>query len=314
VRGDYEAWRGRCVSLRGLAIGNRLFADRRALLEASEVFGENIRHSIPLHNGRHMRPGRKPAWTEITGTVGSCADANAAIAADQAQSPPGTLVMIGGFCHTSLETYVAPTTIRIVSHAPIPRLTEAEVPEAERLLVDAPRNEPNRDRLVGAARALAVAMRDGDEATYTRLTNPDIQYGLGELAGKKPEPWLRRDLREAHTAFVTLAPLRQRLAAMPAPDARQERVFVEPGDLKAWKTDHYEIASYITCWCRTANCHGRWPVILRDADNNPSRPYLCARSSDYLVGHGKTVEQAQIVEQSEGFAEPAWPAPAAPTG
>jgi len=55
-------------------------------------------------------------------------------------------------------------------------------------------------------------------------------------------------------------------------------------------------------------------VIVRDADNGPGRPYLCARSNDYVVGHGKTVAQARIVEQPEGFAESAWPAPAAPPG
>jgi len=313
VRGDYRAWRGRCVTLRGLAIGNRLFADRHALLEASEIFGETIRHSIVLYDGRNIRPGRKPALAEVTGTIGSCAEANADIAALQAQSP-GEIIMLGGYCHTSMETFVAPTAIRIVSRAPVPRLTEAEVPETARLLVDAPRDAPNRARLVEAARALAVAMREGDEAAYGRLTNPDIQDGLSELAGRKREPWLRRDLREAHAAFVAQAALRRRLAALPAPEAWQERVLVDRADLTAWRTDHDEIASYVTCWCRTADCRGRWPVIVRDADNGPGRPYLCARSNDYVVGHGKTVAQARIVEQPEGFAEPAWPAPAAPPG
>jgi hypothetical protein len=75
-----------------------------------------------------------------------------------------------------------------------------------------------------------------------------------------------------------------------------------------------EISHYLVCWCRTADCEGRWPVLSRDADNNPARPYLCAETNDYVIFRGPNTIQARITEQSEGFAEPAWPRQPPPTG
>ena len=63
----------------------------------------------------------------------------------------------------------------------------------------------------------------------------------------------------------------------------------------------------IVCWCKSADCTGKWPVFSADADALPDRPYLCVM-----------LEQAQIYEREGwttmatfrgaqyGFAEPDW--------
>lgn len=48
VRAQYSAWSGRCVSLRGIAVGTRLFADRMATLEPKNASGREVRRSIVL--------------------------------------------------------------------------------------------------------------------------------------------------------------------------------------------------------------------------------------------------------------------------
>jgi len=120
VRAEYSAWSGRCVSLRGIAVGARLFADRMATLEPKSAFGEEVRRSIVLYkSGRHLQD-RKVRMVEVTGTIGSCADQNAAVGVMQAENP-NDIIMVSGYCHTSLETYIQPVSIRILSRAPMQR-------------------------------------------------------------------------------------------------------------------------------------------------------------------------------------------------
>lgn len=314
IRSDYPAWRGRCVRLRGIQHGRRLYVDRRALIEPFPGYGEQVRRSIFLYGLGRRRDTSRPKRVEVIGTLGSCGDQNAALAAMQADRPD-EILMLSGYCHTSLEDYIEPVARRVLSSAPIPRLIEAEVPAGDRALVDAPADTPDLAVHRDAARALVAAVVAGDEAAYRRLRRPEVQDEVDKLGGKPAPAWLRAELREGHAQFIASAALRKDLAAVRRL-ATPERVMLDRDELEASReAGNGPPGIFTICWCRTADCAGRWPVAASDADNGPARPYVCARTNDYMRGPSAgTALQVVMDVAPNGFAEPAWPAVEPPSG
>lgn len=297
VRRHYDDWAGRCVRIEGLAFDGRLWSDRRALLEPSSMWGEETHRSIPIDGQRNSR---EPRRVEITGRIGSCATANASARAEAARS--GEIVMILGRCHTSLEPYIAPAAIRVTSRAPVARLVEAEVPAGERALVPAPATLARRDRHAAAARAMAAALANGDATAFRRYAQPEVQAGLDESAGRARPEWVDRRMRESDRDFRRLTSVRRAFARAGPLKNRQAILLVDRENLGA---DADDGAAFTACWCRTADCAGRWPVTAFDADNHPSRPYLCVATSDWLLGPEQaTVVQVEIPAERAGLAEP----------
>jgi hypothetical protein len=111
VRADPAAWEGRCVTMTGIVRGRRLYRDRAALAESEQgTWQEDDRRSILLYRGRTLS-ARRPIAMEVTGKLDSCLREHEAVAA-LARSEPDSFVMVGGFCHTSLEPYLSPTAFR----------------------------------------------------------------------------------------------------------------------------------------------------------------------------------------------------------
>lgn len=307
IQADYPAWSGRCVSLQGVDAGEKLFADRKFLLEEPGLYSENALHSIVLYAMRKSASGHPPRWVEVTGVVGSCADHYAAVAAMQAEYPD-EIIMVSGYCHTSMATYVKPVAISRLSSRRVVRLTEAEVPVERRALVVVPPGFPGAADHAAAARALAAAMATGDRAAYLRLTRPDVQHELDRQEAEVPD-WVGRKRREASAEFVRKAELRRDFAVAYPFDEGQERLFAFRRDMLAVDAElEQSLPTMISCWCRTRDCTGRWPVAAFDADNDPARPYLCVETHDYSLGpwDGRTI-QADVPFRRKGFAEPAWP-------
>ncbi len=298
---DYHRWTGRCVRLSGILAGRYLLDDRKAVLEPGSANSGEAKHTILLfaETRRDMAPLPKgrPMTIEVIGKVGSCADAHAAVA--QMSRDSGDIVMVGGYCHTSMETYVTPDVVRVLSRAPIPRLTEAEVPRERRKLVEARPTSSGRDTHVAAARAFVASIEAHDEAAYRRLRHPEVEDEVAELDGKQPPDWLDENIRDAHRDFTRQAVPR---FALPA-GSRQERVFVErDGPDDSGDDPPY---GFIVCWCTGPNCTGRWPVVPADADNDPVRPYFCATSGETILGprRGSAIE-VEAARRTDGFAEP----------
>jgi hypothetical protein len=304
VQADYPAWAGKCVRLRGMAVGNHLFVDRFALLERTELYGEGARRSIVIYPERRSPNRTKAARIEVVGRIGSCAAANDAVAAMSANEPD-SIIMVSGYCHTSLETYLRPSATRTLSSAEIPRLVEAEVPASDRPLVDLPSGLAGRDAHLAAARALARALALRDERAWRRISQPNLQADLDQLDGDMPVR-LRERMGEAHAEFRRQLRLHKAFAAiMPLSPAR-ERVLTDRNELVGMKPTE-AVERLIACWCKAADCAGRWPVIAFDADNDPRRPYLCITTGDYLLGPRKpTVIQAEANVKKSGFGEPRW--------
>jgi hypothetical protein len=298
---DYHRWTGRCVRLSGILAGRYLLDDRKAVLEPGSANSGEAKHTILLfaETRRDMAPLPKgrPMTIEVIGKVGSCADAHAAI--EQMSRETDDIIMVGGYCHTSSETYVTPDIIRVLSRAPIARLTEAEIPAERRKLVEARPTSSGRDAHVAAARALVAAIAAHDEAAYRHLRHPEVDDEVAEFDGKQPPDRVRENIREAHRDFTRQAVPRFAMSA----GARQERVFVErdgPGD-----NDRDPPYRFIVCWCTGLNCAGRWPVVPADADNDPIRPYFCATSGNYILGPRRgTAIEVEADRGADGFAEP----------
>lgn len=310
INADYESWRGRCVSLSGIVFDNHLFADRLATLESGVGYREDLQGSLFLYGQERVSIPRRSARIRITGIVGSCKDAHAAVAAMQAEEPQ-SIIMVSGYCHTSLENFLQPVALRRLSLAPVPRLTEAEVPADRRPLVEASAGLPRYADHVAAAQALAAAMAAGDVRAYMALTDAEIG-SYGDSNEKDAPAWLRRHVREAKARFGDQRALRRRFAALAPFATRQGKVFVER-DLSQDAQQRVAILSgfadsgFITCWCEEENCDGRWPVAVFDADNAPERPYLCVRTGDYKLykmGGGDIAIQAEAPMPANGFAEP----------
>ncbi|MEO7689540.1 MAG: hypothetical protein ABIS51_09650 [Sphingomonas sp.] len=304
IQADYAAWEGRCVRVRGIAVNIELFADRQAMLEDIGGFGKSRRRSIIIL-ARHPQPThRRPILVEVTGAVGSCATDNAIVAA-MAAAEPDSFIMVGGYCHTSLATYIRPISIRDLHGGNPVRLVEGEVPLDRRQLVEAPAGLPGRVEITVAARSLVAAIAARDEETFRRLSSPDVQRELDRSNSEMPD-WLRRDLAESHRDFVKITGSNSPFASVSTLAGRQERVLIERSELADALEDSGGKPELTICWCKTADCSGRWPVIAFDADNLPRRPYLCVHTSEYELGTPDgMVIQARVDLMPDGFAEPA---------
>ncbi|MDF7775163.1 hypothetical protein P1X14_07885 [Sphingomonas sp. AOB5] len=297
IQADYPAWRGKCVRVTGIAVGAQLYTDRKALLEPMDMFGENLRRSLFLYTGKPGLPWRNPARVEAVGRVGSCRDEHDAIGAIQAQSPDD-IVMVGGYCHTSLQTYIRMPELRILSTAPILRLTEAEVPPGERQLVEAEPDLAGYAEQVVAARKVIDALATGDREAFQFLDWPET----GEEGGVP-----KREARaESGPRFERLSASRALYARLRDAGQDRMRVFIERSWLDSVREHPGERAPLLSCWCKTESCEGRWPVARMDADNVTERSYLCVATNDYVVFRGPLRIQARIETVPGGFAEPVW--------
>ena len=296
VQAGLDVWIGRCVRLRGIAAGGRLYADRLALAEAIRPDHGPPLGSIVIYPTAGARPGGKAAWVDLIGRIGSCA-AHHDLAEQGRAEQPDSIIMVGGYCHTSVETYVRPERITRLPGDGVPRLTEAELPKARRTLVQAPAGQARAGAHLAAVRALIAAILAGDEPAFRRLVSPETQAELDQHANRPLPDWLRDDVGAAHRQFAAARQNRSAFAAI-----GEIRLFVAREALADAAKGN--AADYFACGCRTADCSGRWPVTPLDADRDPARPYLCLRSQDYLLGKVRNVVQIDLDSPALGFEEP----------
>lgn len=296
IQTDYAAWRGACVRVRGIAWKATLLADREALLEPRSSYGETLKRSLHLYR---MRRGaaKRPVHVEVIGSVGSCRDQHEAIESMRAEDPDA-IIMLSGYCHTSLETYVHPVSIRVVSRAPVPRLREAEVLPARRGLVTAPTDLPRYAEQVEAARAMIAAVAQGDLKRFVELDSVEI--------AAKGEDGVAERNAESRARFAAFSRSRAMFAAWHRGGDAGLRVLVERSELERRAESPANVPALLACWCKTGDCDGRWPVLRQDADNAPERPQICVMTNEYTVFGGTPVIQAELETTRGGFAEPSW--------
>jgi hypothetical protein len=60
----------------------------------------------------------------------------------------------------------------------------------------------------------------------------------------------------------------------------------------------------VVCWCRTKDCSKKWPIALRDTDNQPSRPYACVRQREFEQGRDNMIARYDASKNFDGLPEP----------
>lgn len=299
IAADWQSWIGKCVTIEGIEWGFSLLTDREALIEEGGLYGENAKLSMALYpDGTPTQ--KSPRWVRVTGEVGSCALANAEASAEM-DANPGTIIMVSGYCHTSLQTYLSRTAIKLLDRPTPLRLTEADVPPDLRIIVPAPADLPGLAQHRAAAAAQFQAIERGDRKAFASWSDPELRFSPAPQADE--EEWLTKRRVEASRSFSDVRkafPFTRRTAP-------QSRSFVWSAELADWLDTQDKPETYYTCWCRTADCTGKWPVVPGDIDNLPARPYYCIETGNYVVPDHGTVIQAKVPMRSGGFAEPVWP-------
>jgi hypothetical protein len=314
IRAD-EQWQTRCVRVRGIQVGWRLYDSRLAMLESRSAWGsEEARHSLPLLRRAGMGVVRRDraAEVEVIGIVQSCALANDSAAEEQREHPE-TIIMVAGYCHTSLEPYLLVRSVRVASPRPVYRLLETEVPIGQRRLVPVSGSDRQVENLRAVAQTLFRAVLDGNERAAVPLIAPDLQSRQALTAGPHAD-WVRERTAEARALFRRASARNSAFRSALPPDQRQEIVlgaalYGEAPESEAERAAGADLSHLTICWCRLRDCGGRWPVLDSDADNHPSRPYACVRTNDFVLGlDDRTVLQAKPEVRWSGLVEPAPPA------
>jgi hypothetical protein len=296
-------WQTRCVRLTGILADGKLYADRAALAE--RVRYESVRRvearpdgAITLYPNARRPRDANPMRVEIVGRIGNCAAVQDFVAT-QKPLPDGRRWILDGLCRISRAPYVRVSITNALEES-VARLREDEVPADRRLLVDASADAPGRDRHLDAARALAAALQNGDETAFRTLKRGISQaVFISPRESATEEQELRGDFQALGTPASPFAGVR---LATP-------RMFVDRQklDLAAAYGDPTPKPEFVTCWCRGPDCTGKWPVIGRDADNDPARPYACIRSFDQPWSAPQPLIKFGPLLPRFPFAEPAWP-------
>lgn len=301
IQADIDAWIGRCVRVRGMLLGRVLYNRREAILDPVSMFREDAPTSVVILSHRDLSLPETAAWVEIVGRVGSCVIAYEQARVEMADNPD-FIVWVAGYCHTSLANFVRATDISLLPVDRPVRLTEAETPMDRRQLVTVDAALLPVGHL-DAAHALVEALIDQDEKTFFQLVYPGRALHMDDRSMEDLDDLYdhRRTLNDPRLLqiFQPLHPLAE----------RQRRIFVTRDQANYAVThgdDH--LSSFLICWCRTADCRGRWPVTVLDADNDPSRPYACISTYDYLIGPGEGMTFGASVDiHTDSMAEPDWP-------
>jgi hypothetical protein len=112
-----------------------MLIDRQCWSHAQDLASTQKRRS--WFTGADVCRGRKARMVEVIGTIGSCREQHQAVEAIQS-GHPDEIMMVAGYCHTSMETYIEPVSLRIIPSPPITRLLEADLVGKRRELVEAP--------------------------------------------------------------------------------------------------------------------------------------------------------------------------------
>lgn len=217
----------------------------------------NLRHRIGLDSQElrvHPLLGRQARRVEVIGRVDSCERRAERIVA------AGGIPFLGGYCHYDGGPTLVATPYWIVSGQ-----HERLVGEAQRRrvgdLVEPPIDWEWRDELEAVARDFADAVRAADRRRLASLLSYGQSLEEERIVSILREP-AYRELREGRPGEL--------------------RLFTQAVGGRFRPGDSGHVFAHL-CYCRTADCSGRWPIASRDADAGPDRPYVCVSVSGRIT-------------------------------
>jgi hypothetical protein len=240
---------GECLRVSGLLIGRTLFTDvdgyyLRGTYESDSFHPGEDRFHIGLYASDALAEKFQTAQAfraMVIGVAGSC---------EQLSGP--NVMMLMGTCHYAGGAILA---VAAASLTPVPllRLTG----ESARIRVGnmqvAPSDWPERAAVTAFANRWLHDIESGDAADYGVVSGADQFSDTSDL--------VFRDVPSAFESFrgKSIQP--------------QSEIFLTHDNPPYYPDELRRVA--ITCFCRAADCSGRWPISTMDTANAPQRPYVC---------------------------------------
>lgn len=263
-----------CVTVTGLATGDpyhrNFYSDTKALYRGAR--GERDRHRVGLL-GSEDDTIVTPTRITVTGRVDTCRRIGDRA---QASAGPDEIVMLGGYCHYTYGAVIIVDSHRVDASHTYERMVGEQFRRSFGNIIPAPRTRTVTLEAKRAAGDLITAVHKQDRATLLRLLG--YKEDPGQLADEEIGPIL-----ESGSPLSGLPPQPQTAFFI----RRHEK----PSETE---TDAIET---LTCFCRTADCTGRWPISTIDLAYRLGRPYLC-------VWHAPDSERLRFVASGETLAEP----------
>jgi hypothetical protein len=259
---------GRCVTVTAASSGASLYQDidfiylGRSPAPFSDAHGERGR--IGLY-ARDRQPSLRelarggPLRLTVTGIVDTCEAKQARIEADfERHREPDAILLpsLGGYCHWFGGPFIALATYVRDESARYERLTGDEARRRVGDLVPATPETPGFDALRAFANEFAAAVRNGDRASLIALH--DMQADRLSVDDRGAIAYL---LDDPDSPF----------AALRAGQGGAPALFA----IRGASEERDGGPSGVICFCRSADCAGRWPIASADAGNGPERPYMC---------------------------------------
>ena len=266
-----ERFLDRCVTVTGAYAGITMFSGRDGLYLVNRYgrdgnhLAAHLVHRIGIDN-QDLRDLRlsAPHRTTVTGRVDMCErrSARSQAAAEGARRGSQEIVIsfLTGYCH-----YYSGPTILVsaydLTEARYERMTGEAARRAFGNLVPMPADWPARAEVETVTAEFLQALRAGDRGALAALheTNAETnEHGRALLF------MLRDDQQSVFAGLRRAAPMQTAIFVSAAADGPP--------------LGRNDGPAATICFCRTADCAGRWPIAINDADNDLDRPYACIRA------------------------------------
>ncbi len=337
--------RFQCVSVEGVLNGLRLHHDRLAVVAPIEPFDpddfedkdkEAVHAAAPSPNRVMLAHGSMPeaegpVRARVVGVVNNCSrmydEAEEYYRRQEEETGESVIWWLTGTCHSHSEVFVDPVAVTFLELKPLTRFTETDVAVEQSDLVEFEESELPDGLELGYAEMLIEALANRDRALFHIATEPQFRPAdfeleensqLGaQLIGKAGGSGF--ELRLAGESF-NLGRFESEKwfeAVEESSNARRVPLAVQPPRKLYFLQDtlDYELEypddryprEVIACWCKSADCSGKWPVFETDADALFDRPYYCVMLEQTRIqGREGWFTYATLRDAEYGFAEPDW--------
>jgi hypothetical protein len=288
-----QAYNGRCVSVDGVMNGLSLFesVDGVYLQPRDSLDPSSSGFRLGLDNMRR-RFSNDFRHVTVIGRVQDCEEIRAMV---DASRPEGEIGWVSGYCHSYNGAYLWVKQLRHRAGKPFRRQMGSYERADYGNVKPAPADWPHTAFVTTLTSRFLAALRakNREELADLHFRNAGLEWEEDEQAT------LRLLLAERRSPFASIRD---------STGAPQQVILVERSRLPDYEGGEYydkDDYSALVCFCREADCTGRWPIASFDADNLHTRPYACTRIDRWLIGSGKGVVPKFSTERAEfGLAEP----------
>ncbi len=290
IAANLDGYQGRCVRVVGVMRTHFLYesVDGVYLQPPDSLNPASSGFTLGLDNIRkHFSKDYR--HVSIIGRVQDCETVRDAVYASAGEDQ---IVFVSGYCHYHNGPYLWVKELKTRSGPPFGRRMGSYDRKDYGDIEPVPADWRHRAMIEELAGKFLTALRTGD-----RNTLADIHFRNVGLEWKEDEAQLLKFLLKApKSPFASI----RRGTEPPQQIILASRSLLHPDPDYADAKDDY---SAIVCFCRTADCAGRWPIATFDADNLPTRPYACTHIGPYFHERMKVPHFTTPVEKS-GLAEP----------